>query len=178
MKAYTSITVRCALLFGWFLVMDPVMAEEYAVKSMGGTLTNVESGGAAQQAWGPWDGTAWETPAPAAPYNEKGDHHPIAHFFRISAVGMIRLFQRYISPVDGQSCSFYPSCSSYGLKAIQKHGLLIGVPMAAERIMRNHRVTDSDRYSLIERNGTFYYYDPVEANEFWRRCDKVVNPKQ
>jgi len=83
------------------------------------------------------------------------------------AIWMIRLFQRFVSPVDGPSCDFTPSCSSYGLQAVRKHGLFLGVPMAAERIVRNHRPDNLLRYPLVEREGGMYYLDPVESNDFW-----------
>ena len=87
--------------------------------------------------------------------------HPI----RLPAYAWIRLFQKFISPVDGHSCSYYPSCSAYGHQAIERHGLLLGIPMTAERIMRNHRPENPARYPLYEQGGRFYYWDPVESND-------------
>jgi putative membrane protein insertion efficiency factor len=87
--------------------------------------------------------------------------HPI----RLPAYAWIRIFQRFISPVDGHSCSYYPSCSAYGLQTIDKHGLLIGIPMTAERMMRNHRPQNPARYPLYEQGGRFYYWDPVKSSD-------------
>jgi putative component of membrane protein insertase Oxa1/YidC/SpoIIIJ protein YidD len=78
----------------------------------------------------------------------------------------IRFFQEVVSPVDGPSCDFTPSCSAYGLEAVRKHGVL-GIPMATERIVRNHRPDNPIRYPLVEREGDLYYLDPVESNDFW-----------
>ena len=89
--------------------------------------------------------------------------HPI----RLPAYAWIRIFQKFISPVDGSSCTYYPTCSAYGVHAIEKHGLFIGIPMTAERIMRDHRPDDPARYPLRERRGQFYYWDPVESNDDW-----------
>jgi putative membrane protein insertion efficiency factor len=86
---------------------------------------------------------------------------------RIPAYAAIRLFQRFVSPVDGPSCSYYPTCSAYALQAIEKHGLFLGIPMGAERIMRNHRPGDPARYPLHEHQGKYYYLDPVDANDDW-----------
>lgn len=88
-----------------------------------------------------------------------------AHPIRLPAYAWIRIFQKFISPVDGHSCSYYPSCSAYGLQAIDRHGLLLGIPMTAERIMRNHRPDNPARYPLYEQGGRFYYWDPVESND-------------
>lgn len=79
----------------------------------------------------------------------------------------IRFFQRFISPVDGAACTFRPSCSAYGMEAVKRHGILLGLPMAAERIMRNHQPENPARYPLSDFNGRYLYLDPVEANDFW-----------
>jgi putative membrane protein insertion efficiency factor len=49
---------------------------------------------------------------------------------------MIRFFQIVISPQDGPSCRFHPTCSAYGRQAVQKHGALLGAFMAGERLIR------------------------------------------
>ncbi len=90
-----------------------------------------------------------------------GETDPI----RLPVYGWIRLFQRFISPVYGESCSYYPSCSTYGLRAIERYGLLLGVPMAAERIMRDHHPDNPARYPLCEKGGRSYYWDPVGPRE-------------
>lgn len=48
----------------------------------------------------------------------------------------IRFWRRLISPLYGQVCSFYPSCSAYGLEAVTVHGLLRGSGLTAWRILR------------------------------------------
>jgi hypothetical protein len=45
-------------------------------------------------------------------------------------------YQRLLSPLLGQNCRFYPSCSQYAKEAVLKHGLLRGVQLAARRIVR------------------------------------------
>ncbi|MBE7035484.1 MAG: membrane protein insertion efficiency factor YidD [Ruminococcaceae bacterium] len=51
---------------------------------------------------------------------------------------IIRLYQRYLSPLKKPCCRFYPSCSQYALEAITKHGALRGTWMALRRIARCH----------------------------------------
>jgi uncharacterized protein len=48
----------------------------------------------------------------------------------------ILFFQRVISPQDGPSCKYYPTCSHYGKKAVQIHGGLLGGFLAGDRILR------------------------------------------
>lgn len=51
---------------------------------------------------------------------------------------LIRLYQRWISPLLGSHCIYSPSCSQYALEAIQKHGLLRGGWLACGRLLRCH----------------------------------------
>ena len=48
----------------------------------------------------------------------------------------IRYYQKYISPWKITKCPYYPTCSQYGLEAIQKHGALKGSLLAVWRILR------------------------------------------
>lgn len=39
-------------------------------------------------------------------------------------IAMIRFYQKYISPYKGTKCPYVPSCSQYGLEAIEKYGVI------------------------------------------------------
>jgi putative membrane protein insertion efficiency factor len=54
------------------------------------------------------------------------------------AMGLIRLYQRWISPLLPPSCRFYPSCSQYTYEAIARYGLLRGGWLGLKRIARCH----------------------------------------
>ncbi len=45
-------------------------------------------------------------------------------------------WQRISYNLPGFGCQFYPSCSNYGVQAIQEHGLLPGIFVTADRIVR------------------------------------------
>jgi hypothetical protein len=51
-------------------------------------------------------------------------------------MGLIRLYQRTISPFLGPVCRYYPSCSQYGYEAMSVHGALKGTILTAWRILR------------------------------------------
>ncbi|MEE4364920.1 MAG: membrane protein insertion efficiency factor YidD [Desulfotignum sp.] len=51
---------------------------------------------------------------------------------------LIKFYQFFISPLTGQNCRFYPSCSVYAVEAVQKYGSLKGSLLAAKRILRCH----------------------------------------
>ena len=47
-------------------------------------------------------------------------------------------YRRFVSPLLGPRCRFYPSCSAYALEAVQVHGALRGTWLAARRLSRCH----------------------------------------
>jgi putative membrane protein insertion efficiency factor len=51
---------------------------------------------------------------------------------------LIRVYRYALSPLLGQNCRFYPSCSSYAEEAIERHGAVRGCCLAARRIARCH----------------------------------------
>jgi putative membrane protein insertion efficiency factor len=61
----------------------------------------------------------------------------VAHMKRLLR-SLIRLYQLCFSPVIGPHCRFYPTCSEYGMEAIQKHGAARGAWMTARRVCRCH----------------------------------------
>jgi putative membrane protein insertion efficiency factor len=55
---------------------------------------------------------------------------------RNAFIAFILLWRRIISPLYGQVCRYYPSCSAYGLAAVQQYGVVRGGMMTAWRILR------------------------------------------
>ncbi|WP_147802526.1 membrane protein insertion efficiency factor YidD [Alkalicoccus halolimnae] len=53
-------------------------------------------------------------------------------------MGMIRLYQRYISRFTPASCRFYPTCSHYGIEALQVHGPWKGLYLTVRRLLKCH----------------------------------------
>ncbi len=52
-------------------------------------------------------------------------------------IGLIRFYQRAISPRKRYGCcKYYPTCSCYAIEAIEKHGALKGGALASWRILR------------------------------------------
>jgi uncharacterized protein len=50
----------------------------------------------------------------------------------------IRAYQVSLSPLLAPACRFDPSCSSYAIEAVQRHGALRGSWLAAKRVGRCH----------------------------------------
>ena len=53
-------------------------------------------------------------------------------------VVILRVYRAVISPLYGDVCRYYPSCSGYALGAIQQHGVIKGVALGSWRIARCH----------------------------------------
>ena len=49
---------------------------------------------------------------------------------------IIKFYRKYISPMKSTKCPYIPSCSEYGMEAIEKYGALKGGVLALWRIIR------------------------------------------
>jgi putative membrane protein insertion efficiency factor len=105
-----------------------------------------------------------------APLSEEHVRHPFTHekptyaSDRLFLIFAIHFYQRLISTQDMPSCNFIPSCSNFGLEAIQKFGVLKGTLLTADRLLRCHSLTYRyypDYYKLDEELGRFV--NPVDA---------------
>jgi putative membrane protein insertion efficiency factor len=57
---------------------------------------------------------------------------------RTLLIALVQLYRWFLSPLLGQNCRFYPSCSCYAQEALSRHGALQGSWLAARRICRCH----------------------------------------
>ena len=48
----------------------------------------------------------------------------------------LRAYQRVVSPLLGNRCKYYPSCSEYAVQAIDRFGILRGLVLAGWRLLR------------------------------------------
>lgn len=51
---------------------------------------------------------------------------------------LIRFYQNYVSPLSGSTCHYQPTCSRYTAEAIRKFGLIKGMVMGTDRLIRCH----------------------------------------
>jgi putative membrane protein insertion efficiency factor len=75
---------------------------------------------------------------------------------RTAAIGAIRVYQRFLSPLLGPRCKYYPSCSEYAVQAIGRYGILRGAVLAAWRLLRCNPFSHGG-------------YDPVTDQTLFRR---------
>jgi putative membrane protein insertion efficiency factor len=60
----------------------------------------------------------------------------IWHAPRQVALGLVYLYRLMVSPLLGNRCKYYPSCSRYALDALRQYGLLRGSILAGWRLLR------------------------------------------
>ncbi|WP_239733280.1 membrane protein insertion efficiency factor YidD [Mammaliicoccus sp. J-M41] len=53
-------------------------------------------------------------------------------------IKLIRLYQRYISPLTPPTCRFQPTCSNYAVEAISEYGVIKGTWLGTKRILKCH----------------------------------------
>jgi len=51
---------------------------------------------------------------------------------------LIRLYQKFLSPLKGQTCRFYPTCSEYTVQVLLKYGFIRGSWKSIKRISKCH----------------------------------------
>ncbi|RKU33427.1 membrane protein insertion efficiency factor YidD [Candidatus Poribacteria bacterium] len=55
---------------------------------------------------------------------------------KLAATGLIRLYQKFVSSQDVPTCNFQPTCSRFGMGCIQEYGVLRGILLTADRLLR------------------------------------------
>ena len=77
---------------------------------------------------------------------------------KLAATGLIRLYQKFVSSQDLPACNFSPSCSRFGMACIQEYGVVRGIVLAADRLLRCNGA--HSRY-YHKDSVTGKYIDPV-----------------
>ncbi|MDN2452403.1 membrane protein insertion efficiency factor YidD [Lactobacillus sp. UCMA15818] len=72
---------------------------------------------------------------------------------------LVRGYQKGISPFFPPSCRYYPTCSTYMIQALEKHGVVKGLLMGIFRILRCHPLVQGG-------------YDPVPQKFNLRRNNR------
>lgn len=108
-------------------------------------------------------------------------------------VGLLKAYRLVISPLYGNVCRYYPSCSAYALRAVQVHGAVKGTWLAGRRLLRCHPWTpggydpvpgtpefDEEMRDIAARSGTmeqFVHSHGREAGaEAHHRSDRPGRP--
>jgi putative membrane protein insertion efficiency factor len=60
----------------------------------------------------------------------------ISNLLKLLIINIIKIYQRFISPFFPSSCKFSPSCSRYGIEAINKYGAIRGSFLTVKRVLK------------------------------------------
>lgn len=80
---------------------------------------------------------------------------------RVALMGLIRVYQLFISTQDMEVCNFTPSCSRFGMASLKKYGLFHGILMTSDRLQRCNGM-GRKYYPIHPETGKCD--DPVERN--------------
>jgi len=53
-------------------------------------------------------------------------------------IGLVKFYQKFLSPLCPGCCRFEPTCSQYMIEALQKHGPIKGLFLGIKRILKCH----------------------------------------
>ena len=112
---------------------------------------------------GPWKQPSAAIQKKTYPWNSKERELP-SLFHNLVIQGLL-FYQRTISPINGDRCPMYPSCSTYSVQSIKKHGFVLGSIMAAARLTQERGEIKVS--PIIIANDSKLFFDPVENNDFW-----------
>ena len=97
------------------------------------------------------------------PQNETQFHADLPHAFQTAQHPknhqtplLLRFYQEFISPIDGDRCPMTPTCSQYAAQAFKKHGPVMGWIMTCDRLTR----------CGLHKEPALRL-DPVADNDFW-----------
>lgn len=54
------------------------------------------------------------------------------------AIFIIKIYQKFISPMFPPACRFLPTCSQYSADAIARYGIIKGIYLGIRRLLRCH----------------------------------------
>lgn len=77
----------------------------------------------------------------------------------------VRFYRRWISPALPPSCRYYPSCSTYAIEAVERHGPLKGVLLSTWRLLRCNPFTPGG-VDHVPEQGRWRYHYPRDLPRF------------
>lgn len=104
------------------------------------------------------------TPVFAEEWTQENKHSDLSFAKKLST-DFLKFYKKFLSPVNGERCRMEPSCSEYATQAVRKHGAIMGLILATDRLMREgeeiHRGLPKITPSGIR------YPDTLKSNDFW-----------
>ena len=79
-------------------------------------------------------------------------------------IGLLKAYRLLISPLYGQVCRYYPSCSAYALESVGRYGAMRGSWLAMRRVARCHPWA-AGGYDPVPVEYSWWAPAPAEASE-------------
>ncbi|MBE6605721.1 MAG: membrane protein insertion efficiency factor YidD [Ruminococcaceae bacterium] len=65
---------------------------------------------------------------------------------------ILKIYQKYISPLKKPCCRFTPTCSSYAIEAFSKRGFFVGLALTVWRVLRCNPFCNGGYDPVPEKN--------------------------
>lgn len=78
-------------------------------------------------------------------------------------IQLVKIYQRYISPMFSPSCRYQPTCSTYMIQALERHGTIKGGIMGISRILRCHPLVKGG-YDPVPDRFTIHHHKNKDNN--------------
>lgn len=124
---------------------------------------------ASASSWGPWS-TSQDAPAMRSVVDRSqsvrtADDPAVPSVAATPFLWLLRFYQTSITQIDGDRCVMHPTCSTYSVIAIRKHGPVIGIIMTSDRLI--HEFDEQMFVPQIKVGNRWRFDDPVGNNDFW-----------
>ena len=82
-------------------------------------------------------------------------------------MGLVKVYRLCISPSLGANCRYFPSCSTYALQALERHGAATGSYLAVRRILRCQPWCDGGHDEVPEQAPRLFgsLFSPLSAKK-------------
>ncbi len=65
---------------------------------------------------------------------------------------LLKIYQKVISPLLGNNCRFYPSCSCYAITSLERYGFFKGMFLTTQRLLKCHPLSSGGIDLVPERS--------------------------
>jgi hypothetical protein len=76
-------------------------------------------------------------------------------------------YRSVLTPIDGPRCAHRPTCSVYSREALERYGLVVGVWLTYDRLLRDARSSSVRLLPVHLEGGRLVYLDPLTESAFW-----------
>lgn len=77
---------------------------------------------------------------------------------------LILFYRKYLSNLSGQSCRYYPTCSSYALTILKKDNLFLAIFKIIKRILKcNQLFAGGIEYPIIKKDFKNIVYKKIDV---------------